>query len=77
MAGALPDPTAHPSVQPGEAVDIGTNLIAHLLAHSDTDPARPPLRKFLETYGPGRTGALERILSDFVTAADALVLDGV
>ncbi|KAK5721773.1 hypothetical protein LTR15_006365 [Elasticomyces elasticus] len=76
MAGVL-DATKHASVQPDQALSIGDSIIAQLMAHQEGDPARTAHRRFMEQFGPSRVNDLEKILTDFITAADTLVLDGV
>ncbi|KAK5686629.1 hypothetical protein LTS10_002751 [Elasticomyces elasticus] len=76
MAGVL-DATKHAFVQPDQALSIGDSIIAQLMAHQEGDPARTAHRRFMEQFGPSRVNDLEKILTDFITAADTLVLDGV
>ncbi|KAK4911883.1 hypothetical protein LTR49_019598 [Elasticomyces elasticus] len=76
MAGVL-DATKHASVEPDQALSIGDSIIAQLMAHQEGDPARTAHRRFMEQFGPSRVNDLEKILTDFITAADTLVLDGV
>ena len=64
-------------VQPDQAIEIGDHIINQLTSHQEEDPNRPSHRKFLEEYGHNRMDELERVLSNFITSADSLVLDGI
>ena len=65
------------SLQPEQALQVSDSIINQLLAHDGQDPEHPPHRRFLERYGTSRMNALERCLTNFITAADTLKLQAI
>ena len=76
MCGAF-SKTNETTIQQEHALQISENIIDQLLAHQDGDPTRPAHRVFLEQYGTNRMDELEKILTQFITAADTLKLKGI
>ena len=65
------------TVQPDQAMELSDHIIDQLQAHKHDDPNRPHHRRFLEEFGESWMGELERTLTNFITAADTLSLDGI
>lgn len=65
------------NLQPEQALQVSDNIINQLLAYDGQDPERPPHRRFLERYGTSRMDDVERCLTNFITAADTLKLQGI
>lgn len=65
------------AVQNHQAVEVSNHIIKTLLAHDEDDPGRSSHRKFLEEHGHDRMDKLEAVLSNFITAVDTLILNGV
>lgn len=76
MCGAFAQ-SHHGKIQSEQAIQVSENTINQLLAHEEQDPTRPAHRRFLEHYGVTRTDELERFLTNFITAADTLTLNGI
>lgn len=64
-------------VQPNQAIEVSEHIITQLTSHTHDDPKRPSHRKFLEEYGTDRMDQLEAVLTNFITAADTLTIDGI
>ena len=69
--------SVHRAVEADDAIEVSDYIIDQLKAHHEGDPDRPSNRKFLETFGPGHDDQLAGVLSNFITAADSLTLDGI
>ncbi|GME50993.1 hypothetical protein GTA08_BOTSDO02017 [Neofusicoccum parvum] len=70
MSGA--HSAANQDINPEKAVQISEHIVRRLKEHDGSDPARPPIRIFLEKFGASRMDDLERSLTGFIgLAADA------
>ena len=76
MCGAYAQ-THNATIQAEQAVEVSDNIIDQLRSHTEADPTRPPHRRFLEEHGETRMDELEKVLTNFITAADTLSLNGI
>ncbi|GME64931.1 hypothetical protein GTA08_BOTSDO02017 [Neofusicoccum parvum] len=65
------------NLTPSSAGQISTHIATSLHSHSASDPSRPLIRTFLETFGRDRMDTLETQLTAFISLCDDARLHGV